>query len=37
MRNTRYLSTKVEKKKKKMNQELQSVSKGILVAQIFHM
>ena len=36
MRNTRYLSTKVEKKKK-MNQELQSVSKGILVAQIFHM
>ena len=33
MRNTRYLITKVEKK---MHQELQTVTKGMLVTQIFH-
>ena len=32
MKNTRYLSTKVEK----MHQELQNVSKGMFVTQIFH-
>ena len=32
MKNTRYISTKV----KKMHQELQTVSKGMSVTQIFH-